>query len=60
MAEQRSIDRKHSDIRKMYDNLSSICEYGAKKYTSAFIINKIAYKFYMQPRTVGDIVYSSN
>lgn len=50
--------RLHSDIKKEFDRMSSIKEHGVTKYSTAYILNSIAIKFYKSPKTIENIVFN--
>lgn len=50
--------RLHNDIRKEFEHLSNIKEYGVQKYSTAYILNKISEKFYKSPKTIENIVFN--
>lgn len=50
--------RLHEDIRREFERLSSITEYGVQKFHSQYILNAVAYKFYKAPKTVENIVFN--
>lgn len=58
MATKQSTIRLHDDIRKEFQKMSDIKEYGVPKYTSAYIMNVIADKFYKSPKTIENIVFN--
>jgi hypothetical protein len=58
MAAKESTLRLHQDIRKEFDKLSSIKEYGVKKYSYEWMMAKIAHEFYKTPRTIENIVFN--
>lgn len=49
--------RQHIDIKKEFDKLCAIKEFGVQKHTTEWIINTVAVKFYKSPKTVENIVF---
>ncbi|AJA67334.1 hypothetical protein MYRA21_0090 [Myroides sp. A21] len=49
--------RLHKDIKKEFDKLCSIKEFGVQKHTTEWILNAVAVKFYKSPKTVENIVF---
>ena len=56
MARPQTI-KQHQDIRKEFERLSNIKEFGVRKHTSEWIFNKLAEQFYKSPVTIEDIVF---
>jgi len=50
--------RLHNDIRKEFEQLSNIKEFGVQKYSTVYILNKISEKFYKSPKTIENIVFN--
>lgn len=50
--------KQHQDIRKEFERLSNIKEFGVRKHTSEWIFNKLAQQFYKSPVTIEDIVFN--
>lgn len=44
-------------IRQDYNKLSELREFGAKKHTLAWVLGKLAKKYYKSPRTIENIVF---
>ncbi|MEN5434109.1 hypothetical protein ABE545_10740 [Sphingobacterium faecium] len=57
MARPQTI-RLHSDIRREFDRMNSIKEHGVTKYSTAYILNAVAVKFYKSPKTIENIVFN--
>ncbi|MDM1396559.1 hypothetical protein HX049_05165 [Myroides odoratimimus] len=49
--------RQHIDIKKEFDKLCSIKEFGVQKHTTEWILNTVAAKFYKSPKTIENIVF---
>jgi cystathionine beta-lyase family protein involved in aluminum resistance len=45
------------DVKKAFNELDSIREYGVKKFTTAYCVNKVAEKFYRSPKTIEGYIY---
>lgn len=54
----KNTHRKYRDIRNRYKQLSEIKEYGVQKHSFDFIIAKIAFEFYLSPKTVENIIFN--
>lgn len=50
--------RLYSDIRRDFDKLSSIKEFGVLKYRNEWIFAKLGIKYYKSPRTIENIIFS--
>jgi len=44
--------RLYTDVRKEYSRLSKIREYGKQKHSDAWIIARLAHKFYRSESTI--------
>ncbi|GLB51721.1 hypothetical protein NBRC110019_07600 [Neptunitalea chrysea] len=58
MAVRETTIRLHKDIKSEFDRMSNIQEYGVQKFTTAYILNAIAKKFYKSPKTIENIVFN--
>lgn len=58
MSVKTSTIRMHNDIKKDFDKLSDIKEFGVKKYSTDYVLNKIADKYYKSAKTVENIVFN--
>jgi|GEM_PF-503349 DNA repair protein RadC len=58
MAVRQITDKLYSDIKKDFDKLSSIKELGVKKFTTEFILAKLADQYYKSPKTIENIVFN--
>ena len=58
MAVRKSTIRLHTDIKKDFDKMSNIQEYGVQKFTTAYILNHIAKKYYKSAKTIENIVFN--
>lgn len=47
----------YRDIRQEYQQLSELREFGVKKHTFAWVIQKLAKRYYKSPRTIENIVF---
>jgi hypothetical protein len=54
---KESTKELYSDIRKEYERLTKITEFGVQKFTEAWIYNKLSKMFYKSPKTIENIVY---
>lgn len=52
--------RLYKDIRAAYDELSAEKEFGAQKYSDAYIVNRLAHRFYRSPKTIENIIFHLN
>lgn len=57
MAIKSETYRLHEDIKKEFDKLSSIKEYGVQKNSTVWILNHLANRFYKSPKTIENIVF---
>lgn len=51
-------DKKYADIKADYEKLISVKEFGVQKNSSDWVLNKIAEKYYMSPKTIENIVFN--
>jgi len=58
MAVREQTIRLHKDIKAEFDKLSSVKEYGVKKYTLDYVLHVLAQKFYKSPKTIENIVFN--
>ena len=58
MAVKPNTVRLHSDIKKEFDKMSSIREFGVQKYSTDYILNAIGSKFYRSAKTVENVVFN--
>jgi len=49
---------RDEEIKKLFDELRNTREFGVRKYTPQFCVNKTAQKFFLSHCTVESIVYS--
>lgn len=47
----------YSQIKAEFLKLSEVKQFGVKKYTNAWIFNKLATDFYKSPKTIENIVF---
>lgn len=52
--------KMYEAIKDDFYKMSEIVEYGVKKYTTAYIMNKLAEKYYKSPKTIENIVFERN
>lgn len=57
MATRTQTIRLHQDIKKEFDKLSRIEEFGVQKHSTLWILSAVAQKFYKSPKTVENIVF---
>ncbi|GIZ09999.1 hypothetical protein [Flavobacterium sp. UMI-01] len=57
MAVKPNTVRLHQDIKKEFDKMSNIREYGVQKYSTDYILHAIAQKYYRAAKTVENIVF---
>jgi hypothetical protein len=58
MAVRQITDKLYSDIKKDFDKLSSTKELGVKKFSTEFILAKLAAQYYKSPKTIENIVFN--
>jgi hypothetical protein len=51
---------RSEEIRKRHTELTSVREHGVKKYTSEWIYNNIAKRYWLAPGTIENIVFYRN
>jgi hypothetical protein len=56
MAKESTIEL-YNDIRREYQKLTNITEFGVQKFTEAWIYNKLSKMFYKSPKTIENIVF---
>ena len=56
MAKETTLE-VYKEIRKEWDKLNRKTEFGVKKYTDAWVFNKLAKMFYKSPKTIENIVF---
>jgi len=57
MAVREQTIRLHLAIKDEFERLSSIQEYGVPKYSTDYVLNKVADKFFKSAKTVENIVF---
>lgn len=57
MAAKESTIRLHQDIKKDFDKLSAVKEFGVRKHSIEWILNKVAHEYYKSPKTIENIVF---
>jgi len=50
-------NQKKQEIIAYYNKLSSIMEFGVKKYTIAYCTAAAAQKFFLRPKTIETYIY---
>ena len=58
MATKELTSRLYHDIKKDFEKLSNIKEFGVQKYALAWIFAKIGDQYYKSPKTIENIVFS--
>lgn len=58
MAAKETTIRLHQDIKKEFDKMSNVKEFGVRKYSVEYILQSIAHKFYKSPKTIENIVFN--
>lgn len=56
MAKPETI-RLYTDIRKDFNELNEVREFGVQKYTTGYILARLAHKYYRSPKTIENIVF---
>ena len=51
-------DRLYQDIKKDFDKLSNVKEFGVQKFSLSWIFAKIGNQYYKSPKTIENIVFS--
>ena len=51
-------DRLYHDIKHDFDKFSNVKEFGVQKYSMAWVLAKIADKYYKSPKTIENIVFN--
>jgi len=57
MARPQTI-KQHQAIKAEFERLSNIREFGVMKYSTEWIINKLAEQFFKSPKTIENIVFN--
>ena len=57
MPVKQSTLKQYRAIRREYDRLSGIKEHGVQKYAEAWIVRKLAQRFFKSPSTIERILY---
>jgi hypothetical protein len=58
MAVKDNTERLYTDIRRDFDKLSAIREFGVQKFTTDYMLAKIAHQYYKSPKTIENIVFN--
>lgn len=58
MAVKQDTIRLHSDIKREFEKMSAIREHGVQKFSTQYILNAIAHKYYKSPKTIENIVFN--
>jgi hypothetical protein len=58
MAVKANTVRLHIDIKKEFDKMSNVREFGVQKYSTEYILNYVAKKYYRATKTVENIVFN--
>lgn len=51
-------ERLYKDIKKDFTMLSSVKEFGVKKFSLEYVLAKVANKYYKSPKTIENIVFN--
>lgn len=51
--------RQYSDIKKDFEKLAAIKQFGVLKYRNEWIFAKLGQKYYKSPRTIENICFSA-
>lgn len=57
MAVRTNTSRQHADIKKDFEKLSNIREYGVQKFTTTYCLHRVAEEYYKSAKTVENIVF---
>ena len=58
MALKDSTERLYADIKRDFDKLSNIKEFGVQKYTTDWMLAKLGQQYYKSPKTIENIVFN--
>ena len=58
MSVKPSTIRLHSDIKKDFDKMSSIKEFGVSKYSTEYVLCYLGNKYYKASKTIENIVFN--
>jgi hypothetical protein len=58
MIARDTTERLYQDIKKDFDKLSAVREFGVQKFTNDWILAKLAHQYYKQPKTIENIVFN--
>lgn len=54
---KQTTQKLYEDVREDFNKLADVKEFGVQKYTTAFIFEKLALKYYRSPKTIENIVF---
>lgn len=54
---KESTKRQYLSIRNEYTKLNQVKEFGVQKYSNAWIVNKLADRFFKSAGTIENIIY---
>lgn len=57
MNSRENTKRMHSDIKKDFGNMCKVIEHGVQKFSTEYILNNLANKYYKSPKTIENIVF---
>jgi hypothetical protein len=58
MIPRDTTERLYQDIKKDFDKLSAVREFGVQKFTNDWILAKLGHQYYKQPKTIENIVFN--
>ena len=58
MSVKPSTIRLHSDIKKDFDKMSNIKEFGVSKYSTEYVLNFLGNKYYKSAKTIENVVFN--
>lgn len=47
----------YNDVKNDFSSLQSVREHGVQKYTTKYLVRKLAAKYYKSPTTIENIIY---
>ncbi len=50
--------RLHTDIKKDFDKMSNIKEFGVSKFSTDYVLNYLGNKYYKSAKTIENIVFN--
>ncbi|SHG33191.1 hypothetical protein [Flavobacterium johnsoniae] len=58
MGVKQNTVRLHQDIKREFEKMSNIREFGVKKYSTEYVLKVVAKKYYRAVKTVENIVFN--